>query len=56
MRRNGFLGAGKAFGIAAGSLISLYLGDFALWTAPGICRGAAGGAALSPSNGRDGAA
>jgi hypothetical protein len=56
MQRNGFTGAGVAFGIAAGSLISLILGDFALWTPPGVCLGGASGAALSPSNGRDEAA
>ena len=49
MKRNRFIGARVAFGIAAGSLISIFFGDFALWIAIGICLGAAGGAVLSRS-------
>jgi hypothetical protein len=56
MKRNRFVGAGIAFGIAAGSLISIFRGDFVLWIATGICLGAAGGAALFRSSGHDGAA
>jgi hypothetical protein len=56
MKRNRFVGAGIAFGIAAGSLISIFLGGFVLWIATGICLGAAGGAALFRSSGHDGAA
>jgi hypothetical protein len=56
MKRNQFVGAGIAFGIAAASPISIFLGDFALWIATGTCLGAAGGAALSRSRGHDGVA
>ncbi len=56
MKRNRFIGAGVAFGITAGGLISIFVGDFAPWIATGICLGAAGGAALSQSSGHDGAA
>jgi hypothetical protein len=62
MKGNRFIGAGVAFGIAAGSLISIFfrdfifLRDFALWIATGICLGAAGGATPSQSSGHDGAA
>jgi hypothetical protein len=56
MKRSGFVGAGIAFGIAAGSPISIFLGDFALWIATGVCLCADGGAALSRSGGHDGAA
>jgi hypothetical protein len=47
MRRDRMIGAGIAFGLAAGSLISIFLGDFGFWIALGICVGVAGGAACA---------
>jgi uncharacterized membrane protein YfcA len=55
MKPNRFIGAGIAFGIAVGALVSIFLGDFAFWIAAGICLGVAGGVVLSKRSGRDNA-
>ena len=56
MKRNRMIGAGLAFGLAAGSLISVFLDDFAFWVGGGICLGMAAGAAWSKLSARGDAA
>jgi hypothetical protein len=53
MKQNRLIGAGIAFGIAGGALVSIFAGDFAFWIAVGICLGVAGGVVLSKRSGRN---